>query len=173
MYRDQGSDRSLTKVALEVHKSRPLLGRWSRRDDWVARARAWDDELNRAKDAAQVKATVEMADRHARAAEALLGRGLQGLQTVKTAEMGPRDIAYMLDVAVKIERLSRGQPNERVEMIGLVVTPLIQQLITVFIEVNEIEDKEARAALFGERADLVVQSVVGRFLPSGIGGTAT
>jgi hypothetical protein len=91
---------------------------------------------------------------------------------LEAGSVGARDLTYMLDVAVKIERLSRGQPSERVELVGQLVTPLIQQLIAVFVECNDIEDREARANSFAERADLVVESVVGRFLPAGIGGTA-
>lgn len=172
-YRDMGIDRSLAKVSRELGKSTALLSRWSARDDWVSRAHAWDDEQHRIKDAAQLQAAVEMGERHARSAEVLLGKALQGLQTIEAKDIGPRDAAYMMDVSVKIERLSRGQPNERVELVGLLVTPLVQQLIAVFVECNDIEERDARATQFAERADQVVEAIVGRFLPSGIGGTAT
>lgn len=52
LYRDMGGNRSLEKVARKVGKSRPLMERWSRRYDWVERARAFD----RAMDAESVDA---------------------------------------------------------------------------------------------------------------------
>jgi len=172
VYRDLGAERSTAAVARSLGRSKTLIDRWSSRHGWVARARARDDEIDRQTTAAKLREAVEMEDRHGRAAVALQARALQALQDIQGDKVSPRDLTYMMDIAVKIERLSRGQPSERVELVGQLVTPLIQALIAVFVECNDIDDREARAATFAERADEVTQAVVGRFLPTGIGGTA-
>ena len=172
VYRDLGAERSTAAVARSLGRSKTLIDRWSSRHGWVARARARDDEIDRQTTAAKLREAVEMEDRHGRAAVALQARALQALKDIQGDKVSPRDLTYMMDIAVKIERLSRGQPSERVELVGQLVTPLIQALIAVFVECNDIDDREARAATFAERADEVTQAVVGRFLPTGIGGTA-
>jgi hypothetical protein len=41
-YRRMGPGRSLRNVARLLHKSAPLMQRWSRLHHWVARVEAWD-----------------------------------------------------------------------------------------------------------------------------------
>ena len=42
-YFELGSDRSLVAAAQKCNKGVSILGRWSAKWDWAARARAWDD----------------------------------------------------------------------------------------------------------------------------------
>lgn len=111
-YRDMGPTRSLTRVAQELRKSRELLGRWSRRWSWVARAAAWDTELDRKAREAQEKARVEMAERHAKIAMAFQVKVMERIRSLSPDDLSPADLARWIDVAIKVERLARGEPTE-------------------------------------------------------------
>ena len=53
-----------------------------------------------------------MAERHAKLAMAFQQRVAQRLQQIDPAELSPSDMAKWLDIATKLERLSRGEPTE-------------------------------------------------------------
>jgi hypothetical protein len=119
IYRDMGIDRSLKRVGEELKISGALAGRWSSRYGWVARAQAWDDRLDaeaqKAKIKAQAKAREEMTERHAKLAKVLQSKVVERLQNLNPRELSPGDVAKWVDVAVKVERLSYGEPTENVD----------------------------------------------------------
>ena len=53
-----------------------------------------------------------MAERHVKVAKAFLLIIAQALQQIDPAQLSPSDMAKWLDVATKLERLSRGVPTE-------------------------------------------------------------
>lgn len=114
IYRDMGPDRSIEKVYEKRSKRGPLsrLKNWSVKHNWVERANAYDDYLERKKREEKEKAILEMAERHARLAMAFQQRIAQRLQEIDPAELSPADMARWLDIATKLERLSRGEPTE-------------------------------------------------------------
>jgi len=114
-YRDMGAERSLAKVAQKLGKSKALMERWSRRWRWGARADAWDDETDRRTCRELQKGIAEMRRNHVGIAKAMLVKALQALQKIPTDEISPRDVSNMVDVAAKLERLSRGEATERTE----------------------------------------------------------
>jgi hypothetical protein len=59
-YFGMGVDRSVTAVAQELHKSRPLMGRWSSQHDWVNRAAEYDAAVQ--EDIAQERTKRYLAD---------------------------------------------------------------------------------------------------------------
>lgn len=61
------------------------------------------------------KGITEMRKNHVDIAKAMSGKALQALQKIPTDEMTPRDIITMVDVAAKLERISRGEATERTE----------------------------------------------------------
>ncbi|MGW3563066.1 hypothetical protein ACWDSL_04035 [Streptomyces sp. NPDC000941] len=89
VYRDLGPVRSVTKAAQELHKSRTLLGRWSRQYAWVMRATAYDRELDRVFLAEQHQARRDIARRHAKLAQAFLGKAVARLQALDPRELSP------------------------------------------------------------------------------------
>lgn len=127
-YFQMGSERSLSAVARNFHKSKTLLARWSVRWRWAERAEAYDRHLHRLALDAQNKALAEEVERWEKrrseqrerewsAAEALLSRAQQMLQlplTITTEDEGRtviqparwsmRDVALFLDVASKLAR---------------------------------------------------------------------
>lgn len=118
-YRDMGRERSLSKVAEKLQKSETLMGRWSRTYDWVKRAAKWDDEQDRIEREAarkeQEREIREMRKRHADLAKVMLIKSAKALARIPDDEIKPGDISRMVDVASKLERISRGDVGEVVE----------------------------------------------------------
>lgn len=118
-YRDMGIERSLAKVAEKCKKSGSLIGRWSREHGWVDRAAKWDDEQERIErekaQKEQAKAIREMRKRHADLAQVMLIKSAKALARMPDDEIKPGDISRMVDVASKLERISRGDVGEVVE----------------------------------------------------------
>jgi len=114
VYRDLGPERSLEKVRqnLDKPRTRKWLGDWSVKYNWVERAQAYDDYIERKKREKNEKEILEMAERHAKLAKAFLLMIAQALQQIDPAQLSPSDMAKWLEVATKLERLSRGVPTE-------------------------------------------------------------
>ena len=119
IYRDMGRERSLSKVAERLQKSDTLMGRWSRNFDWVERAACWDDEQDRIEreiaQREQAQAIKNMRKRHAEIANAMLIKAAKALKRLPEDEIKPQDVSRMVDVASKLERISRGDVGEVVE----------------------------------------------------------
>jgi len=114
IYRDMGVERSIEKVYEKRSKRGPLsrLKNWSVKYNWVKRANAYDDYLERKKREKNEKEILEMAERHAKLAKAFQQRIAQALQQIDPAQLSPSDMAKWLEIATKLERLSRGVPTE-------------------------------------------------------------
>jgi len=148
VYRDLGPTRSLSKVAHSLTKSRTLLADWSVKWGWVERAAAYDAEQERlaaaeearvreAEIAKRIEAVEEMNRRHAQQAQvwqsalflpvnALMQRlmehpdeikKLEGLDTSTLLKMAALH-ARALPGLVNIERLARGEPSEKAEVLS-------------------------------------------------------
>jgi hypothetical protein len=117
VYRDQGTDRSIRRVAQELDKSGAVIGGWSSQHSWVARCAAYDSELDRVWRLSHEKARRDMAIRHAQIAGAVQDKIVQRLQSIAAEDLSPADVVRWLDVSVKIERQARGEP-EKVEVTG-------------------------------------------------------
>ncbi len=119
IYRDLGVDRSLAKVAEQLKKSGTLMGRWSGTYDWVNRAAAWDNEQDRIEretaEKERIKAIKSMRKRHAGLASAMLVKAATALQQLQPDEITPNEISRMVDVASKLERISRGDVGDVIE----------------------------------------------------------
>ncbi len=120
LYRDLPTQqRSLSKVAETLQKSYTLIGRWSRTYGWVERAGAWDDENDRiAREIAQREQAEEikkMRKRHADLATAMLVKSAQALRRIPEDEIKPSDVSRMVEVASKLERISRGDVETVIE----------------------------------------------------------
>ncbi|HUM43488.1 MAG TPA: hypothetical protein PKI14_11125 [Fervidobacterium sp.] len=113
-YRDLGAERSLEKVRhlLDKPRTKKWLGVWSAKYNWVERAKAYDDYIEKKKRAEKEKAIMEMVERHAKLAMAFEQRVAQRLQSVDPEELTPNDLARWLEIATRLERLSRGEPTE-------------------------------------------------------------
>lgn len=63
LYFEMAANRSLDAVAQKLHKSRTLLGRWSRKWNWTERARVYDAWIVEQEELAQQAARLEKAQR--------------------------------------------------------------------------------------------------------------
>ena len=115
VYRDLGPGRSLSQVAEKLKKSDTLIGRWSGAYDWVKRATAWDAEQDRVARKAQLDEIIKMRKRHAKLASDMLLKAAKALETLPEEEIKAADVSRMVDVAAKLERISRGDVGDVVE----------------------------------------------------------
>ncbi|MBA4190912.1 MAG: hypothetical protein C0467_23230 [Planctomycetaceae bacterium] len=150
-YRDLGPRRTLDEVDRQLyppparapeeapssarHRRRGHISSWSRRHDWVARAAAWDAEVDRAARVAQIDAVKAMNERHANAARTLQARAIEALQTLPASEMAAGDVLRFLVEACKLERLAIGEVTERTsqEISGgrPVVLEIVERIVPV------------------------------------------
>lgn len=115
VYRDLGPERSLDKALSEANKkptNRRHWSRWMEEYRWYKRAQAYDDYIEEKKRKENEKKILDMSDRHAKLAVVFQQKIAQRLQEIDPAELSPADMARWLDVATKLERLSRGEPTE-------------------------------------------------------------
>lgn len=117
-YRDMGVQRSVDRVAAELHKSHALMGRWSKQWNWVDRAAAWDDELDRIKRSEIIKKITEMSERHASMSLIMQEKVLRNLKTLEPEDIKPGDLPRFIETAVKLERLARGLSESNIAIDG-------------------------------------------------------
>ena len=110
-----GARRSYRKVRERLGKSDTMVERWARRYRWGERVKAWDDELDRRVREEHVKGIAGMRKRHACIAEEMLEKARRALFCIPEDKMTAQDIARLVDVASKLERISRGEATERTE----------------------------------------------------------
>jgi hypothetical protein len=116
-YRDLGPQRSQVKVGKRLGVSSTLTERWAQRRSWTDRALAWDDEQDRVGREATLAEVRAMHRRHAEIAvlilnkvEArLIGNEAEGINALDPSKLTPRDLATLTDIAVKLERVARGE----------------------------------------------------------------
>jgi len=110
-YRDM-EPRSLRKVAETLGKTLSVIAHWSQRWRWQERVIAWDNHLNSVYQAEREKGQKEMAENHIKLSKGIQAKVAQRLRTLRPEDMSAGDLARLLDVAVKIERLASGAPTE-------------------------------------------------------------
>lgn len=115
VYRDMGKDRTLQKVADELSKSGALIRRWSANNNWLDRVAAWEDEQDRLIRIELTRNIGAMRKRHADIARSMLVKASKALLKIPDSEIKAGDISRMVDVAAKLERISRGDVGEVVE----------------------------------------------------------
>ena len=116
LYRDMPpGKRSLTEVAKTLGKSDRLMQKWSSQDSWKERCEAFDRYLDAEAAAKRIEGIAQMNKRHISAAESILDKAIDGLKFIDPEDMKASDVAKLVDVAAKLERLARGDATEVVE----------------------------------------------------------
>lgn len=114
-YRDLGQGRTIRKAAEVLGKSPAHLSEYSARFSWPDRAAAWDNELDRLTRADNVKAIRRMRQRHADLGEEALAKAAAALNKIPDEDLKPSDIARLMDVASRLERIARGDVGDVIE----------------------------------------------------------
>ena len=114
-YRDMGAARSTAKVSRKLCKSVSLMNRWSSEYDWVKRVAAWDAEKDRVARESQLTDIKEMRKRHAAIAKKMMDTADNALNNIKPDEVSTNEIARLVEIASKLERISRGDVGDVIE----------------------------------------------------------
>ena len=115
IYRDMGPERNLRAVGERLGKSRAIIERWSSSNQWVERARAYDNDLERAAHQEALKSVREMQKRHISIAAQLQNKALLALQKTKPEHMKPGELLSFMKEAAKLERETRSDIVESYE----------------------------------------------------------
>ncbi len=110
--------RNLRQLAEEHKLSHDYLLRLSADHAWLARADAYDDYIDEKATEAAIRERIKMKAEHAKIGRAMVIAGAKKLSTISVEEMSPGDIARLVDIGVKVERLARGEATEKVEASG-------------------------------------------------------
>lgn len=110
--------RSIRGLADAMGVSRKALEPLSARFAWVERAEAYDDDIMRRIKEKNEADILKMHDTHARIAAQMLTKATARLLTLPEGEISPSDVARLVDIGVKIERLSRGEATENQHISG-------------------------------------------------------
>lgn len=115
---DITKSRSLRNLAKSLSISHKALEPLSAKFRWVERCEEYDSyilQLLRAKNEAEI---IRMKEKHATIAAQMLRKATQRLLTIKDKDIEASDIVRLVDVGVKIERLSRGESTENQKISG-------------------------------------------------------
>ena len=143
VYRDLGVKRNQPKTCEILGKNSTTISEWSVKYNWVERAEAYDDYQERREremlEKERLNDIKKMRKRHADLASAMLIKAAKALKTIPDEEIKASDVTRMVDVASKLERISRGDVGEVVEERngGEAVSP-----VQIYIPSNSRENKD-------------------------------
>jgi hypothetical protein len=121
IYRDMGDDRGVTKVrdiAGGIYKHSTLL-EWAAKNRWAERARAWDNYVDRRRQAAFLREQEEMARRQIKTGRTLQDVGLAYVEEElsdpeqRKAQMSATSALRYIDTGVALERKGMGVDDEQ------------------------------------------------------------
>ena len=135
-----------------MEKSRSLIDRWKDRYNWSERALLYDNEIEKRALAKAVRERKSMSERHIKIAMQMQKKALEALQLLPVEDMSSKDITNMMDIAAKLERLSRGEATEKTES----VTEIAGELKVNRVDLSMLSDKELE--LLNELTDKVTST---------------
>ena len=110
-YISLGPRRSYTAVAEKYGVSKRSVTSLAKREDWQRRVEEIDRKARESTDKRAVETIEEMNTRHLKSMKIVQGKALEALKA-RSIESA-MDAVRALDLAVKQERLARGEPSER------------------------------------------------------------
>ena len=139
-YVSLGPDRSYEKVAAHYGISKRGVTKAAHREDWAGRLARIETQARQATDKKIGESLEGMNQRHIKIVRAVQGKALETLKSMPLASA--MDAVRALDMALKQERVIRGEPSERTAMtIAETTRDEIQRLLTVE-EFDEDDDEE-------------------------------
>ena len=107
IYRDMGSSRSTAKVGRKLGKSKNLMDRWSSRWEWVERARAYDNDLERQERAEAAKDLKEARKRQRKTGYFMQKKATEALDRLNVEDLDANAIIRLIVEGAKLERGNR------------------------------------------------------------------
>lgn len=104
--------RSLRKVAAALGMNFRTIARQSETWEWVKRCEAYDAYVDRSIREANEAAIRKMNQEHALLAQQMIRKATRRLLQMPDDQISAAELVRMVDVAVKVERLSRGESTE-------------------------------------------------------------
>lgn len=114
-YRDMGAERSVAKVGEKLGKNTSLMERWSAKNDWVKRAQAWDDEIEREASKNLLKEIGKMRSRQRKQALKMQVKGLELLKGINVGDAKLSEIVSLMKLGMEQERICMGDVGEVIE----------------------------------------------------------
>ncbi len=106
-----GPARSYSALAKTIGVSKQAVVQRATREGWKQRAIEIEKKARDAADRKAIETIESMNARHLKIAQTMQAKALQALQSVSIAS--GMDVMRALDLAVKLERLARGEPSDR------------------------------------------------------------
>ena len=104
--------RSIRKTAEILGMNKRTIANQSTKWDWVRRCEAYDAHVDRMNREANEAAIRKMKQDHALLAQQMIRKATRRLLTMPDDEISAAELARIVDVGVKVERLSRGESTE-------------------------------------------------------------
>lgn len=101
-----GKKYGVTQKAIEAH---------GLRHNWTERVKAWEDEQSRIAREQHQKEIIEMSNRHAELARKMIEKAEAAVENIDPEKLNPGSLSKIVDVAAKLERISRGDVGEVIE----------------------------------------------------------
>lgn len=126
-YRDQilsadkelrSRQRNIKALAKDIGFSVDHLRKLSAKNNWVDRCAAYDAYLDEQIRIQNEKEIIKMRKDHALLASQMIKKAAKRLLTIPEDEIAAAEIVRLVDVGVKIERLSRGEATENKKISG-------------------------------------------------------
>lgn len=114
-YRDMGTERSVAKVGEKLGKNTSLMERWSAKNDWVKRAQAWDDEIEREASKNLLKEIAQMRSRQRKQALKMQLKGLELMKGINVGDAKLSEIVSLMKLGMEQERICMGDVGEVIE----------------------------------------------------------
>ena len=168
-YYSLGSSRSLAKLhalltGLGLKLSLGTLKNYCARGNWIERAAAEDatTSVEKAEESNALALRVaELNHRHAQYGQALQQMSIRGLRALNPELFSATEVSNMLEKGIKLERLAEGEATDRHELTVQIVEPLVRQIVTLFTQVNVVDDAKKRLRDFGLGADRIIEQSFG------------
>ncbi len=122
VYRDLGPvDRTEPAVAKIISRALSVVKSHKQRNNWKARAIAYDTWFELQLRDASEAARIEMAKRQAQIGMTMQERATEGLDMLDMTESNANEIARLASEGTKIERLARGESTENILGKGVIL----------------------------------------------------
>jgi hypothetical protein len=115
LYRDAEPKISAQQAADILGRNVNTVKKWCAVNLWKSRREAWISYQSKLVVDELLQGIPKMRKTHADIASTMLIKAMKALKAMPVETMLPRDVSTMVDIATKLERISRGEATEKTE----------------------------------------------------------